>query len=188
MLRSECGYNTQPILPRTPVGLGNSLNSLLDSARIFMARALAPSTLKAYSHAWSLFNLFCISMHASVSQCRSPLSALSSSTAQNPVDKNRLLFVETWYWYSIHARCQDSGFPSLLLAPAIRLLPKVTAKSTRQTLAYHSQYLEQICVLSQNWDIPFVYHVGGTTRKHSMFTAATPVSALTTSVAQQGHS
>ena len=31
-----------------------------------MAKALAPSTLKAYSYAWSLFNLFCIFMHVSV--------------------------------------------------------------------------------------------------------------------------
>ena len=59
----------------------HSLNSLLDSTRIFMAEAIAPSTLKAYSHAWALFNLFCISIYVSVSQCRSPLSALSSSTA-----------------------------------------------------------------------------------------------------------
>ena len=54
--RSEYGRNTQPTLPRTPVRFGNSLNSLLDSAIICMAKAIAPSTLKSYSYAWSLFN------------------------------------------------------------------------------------------------------------------------------------
>ena len=73
MPRRGYGPNNQPTLPRTPAGLGNRLNPLLDSASIFMAKALTPSTLKAYSYAWSPFNLFSISMHGSVFPVSAPI-------------------------------------------------------------------------------------------------------------------
>ena len=85
-----------------------------------MAKAVAPSTLKAYSHALSLFNLFCISMHVSVFQCR-PLLRIPQT--------KMVFYQQKLVWYSIYARCQDSGFPSSFSAPAIRLLPKGISKS-----------------------------------------------------------
>ena len=137
MPRSEYRPNTLPTLPRTPVGLGNSLNSLLDSASIFMPKALALSTLKAYSYAWSLFNSFCISMHVSVLPVSAPIvcsfivHCLESCRQKLSTIRRNVAGIE------FHARCQVPGLPILFSPPAIRLPLKKKKAIPNQKQAFN---------------------------------------------------
>ena len=94
-----------------------------------MAKALAPSTLKAYSYAWSLFNLFCIFMHVSVLPVSVPIvcafivHCFESHRHKLSTIRGNIAGIQ------FYARCQDPGSPSLFSAPAIRLLLKGMYKS-----------------------------------------------------------
>ena len=126
------GPNNQPTLPRTPAGLGNGLNSLLDSASIFMAKALAPSTLKAYSYAWSMFNLFCISMHVSALPVSVPIVCAFIVHCSESRRHKLSTIRGNLAGIQLYARCQDSGSPSIFSTPTIRLLLKGMYKSCQK--------------------------------------------------------
>lgn len=51
---------------RNSFGLNASFSNLINSARYYITKGLATSTLKAYSSAWSLFIMFCCAYQISL--------------------------------------------------------------------------------------------------------------------------
>ena len=150
-----------PTIPQTSAGLGNSLNSLLDSASTYMSKALASFTRKDYSSAWSCFNSFCISLHVPVFPMSIPIVCafidhcfesrrLKLSSIRRNLAGIQFLRKVPGSWLS------KSIFDSCNLSLTERYC-EVSAKSTRQTLFHHPRYPGKISMLSQSWVFFYIF-------------------------------
>lgn len=130
---SRAGSYSLPKPFRNSAKLDPSFDDLLNSARHYITKGVAPSTLKAYTSAWSLFVTFCLSFRKPVFPIL--ITTVCSFLVYNFETRNLKISSIRKLLASIQffARYHNPDYPSLFNVPAVRLLLKGITKSSAKT-------------------------------------------------------